>query len=58
MAERTAKELVQEIAHENRERITRGRNARKWFYRGVLATLAASYAYTAWVQRSDEKEES
>lgn len=51
----TEKTATYQFVEAQRERIARGKNARKWFVRGVLATLVASYVIAN--MRDDETTE-
>lgn len=52
----TTKETVQQYVETQQARIAKSRNARKWFYRGIVATLAAGYVI-ANVTKDDNTEE-
>lgn len=51
------KAAVDEYVETQRMRITQSRNARKWFYRGILTTVAAGMVYAHLANKEDNTEE-
>jgi len=49
---------VWEYVDARRDAIERSRNARRWFYRGVITTLALSYVCAVVGNKQDKTEES
>lgn len=56
MEEHDRKNAAREYFAAQRVRINQSRNARKWFYRGVVGTLAAGYLFLQ-TTKEDKTEE-